>query len=407
MIRHYFDYAAATPVAPKVLHVMERFWSTEYGNPSAIHQEGILAKKAIDDARDCIADALGAPAKGIVFTSGATESIYLALVGVVRAWSNAHFGETPEIIVSAIEHDAVLETARQLEAGGVIVKRLPVDEFGIVTVSALRPLLTKNTVIVSCMLVNNEVGTLQPVNEIARIIRTWKKEVRGVSRDKSPSGEDMYPVLHTDVTQAVNYYALNIPRMGVDMLSCNASKIYGPKGVGMLYCHPLVQISPVVVGGGQERGLRAGTEPVPLIVGFSEAFVLAQDSAIQETLRLVQLRDDLFLGVEKLARELGVGMRVNGEIERRTPNNVHISFDGVDHEYLTVLLDDAGFSVSTKSACNMQEAETSHVLEAMALGGMINRPLSGLRITLGRETTRASCESLIAALREVLPLSMI
>lgn len=408
-MRYYFDHAAATPVAQEVLHAMERFWVSDYGNPSAIHKEGLVAKKALDDARETIASLMNARAEGATFTSSATESIHLALTGAVRAWKRMHPGLVPEIIVSEIEHDAVLESATQLGSEGVVVHKLPVFETGIVDTRTLAPLLSERTVIVSCMLVNNEVGTVQPVPELARIIRKWKKDAQGLSRDKAPESIDMYPLLHTDATQAVNYYELDIPRLGVDMLSCNASKIYGPKGVGMLYRHPLALIDPVIVGGGQESGLRAGTEPVALIAGFARAFEIAQNSAVTESARLVPLRDRLFDNIIKVANELNVEVFENGDRELRAPNNVHVSFKNIDHEYLTILLDDAGFAVSTKSACNMLEAEVSHVLVAMKAGAENNicQLETGLRITLGRSTTEESCDALLATLRDVLPLAVI
>jgi cysteine desulfurase len=410
--RYYFDHAAATPVLPEVLNSMERFWSLDYGNASAIHQEGLRARSAIESARESIADTLGVSSSGITFTSSATESIHLALVGVVHAWKRDHPSAVPEIITSSIEHDAVLASVRQLEAEGAIVHYLPVNEKGIVKVSELAPLLCDNTVIVSCMLVNNEIGTIQPIDEVARVLRRWKKENKDVTRDRALAAEDMYPLLHTDATQAVNYIELNIPRLGVDMLSCNASKIYGPKGVGLLYRKQIIPLSPVILGGGQESGLRGGTESVPLIVGFAKAFTLAQESALSESDRLRSLQQKLFTSIAQVAGEKSVVCHINGDLENRSPNNVHISFENVDHEYLAILLDDEGFAVSTKSACNMLEAEISHVLVAIKSSiededSRVCQLESGIRLTLGRSTDDIACDAFISALRDVLPLAVL
>lgn len=408
MKRCYFDHAAATPVLPSVIAAMEPYWSLDFGNPSAIHSEGVAAHAALDAARKRIADTLGVSMETCIFTSSTTESVHMALVGAVHAWQRQHEGERPEIIISSIEHDAVLETARLLESEGVLVHRLPVNSDGIVDFEVLMPLITMQTVLVSVMLVNNEIGTVQPIADIAHIVRKWKREVRGVQRDRAPAPEDMYPLLHTDATQAVNYYELNIPQLGVDMLSCNSSKIYGPKGIGLLYRSMSTVLVPILVGGGQEYALRAGTEPVMLAVGFAEAFAHAQHTATPESVRLMPLRMKLFTACVEAGKQHNIEMFVNGEPEyERVPNNVHVSYANTDHEYLAVLLDKEGFAVATKSACNEREAEESHVLHAIAQAKDSNpgQPLSGLRLTLGRSTTEEDVLALGAAIARVLPLA--
>lgn len=408
MKRSYFDHAAATPVSPSVLAAMEPYWSEHFGNASAIHTEGVEAHSALESARKRIADTLGVVPETCLFTSSTTESVQLAFSGAVQAWQKNHPGERAEIIISSIEHDAVLETARVLESEGVLVHRLPVTSDGIVDFEVLMPLITKQTVLVSVMLVNNEVGTVQPIADIAHIVRKWKREVRGVQRDRAPLPEDMYPLLHTDATQAVNYYELNIPQLGVDMLSCNSSKIYGPKGIALLYRSVNIVLEPTLVGGGQEFALRAGTEPVALVVGFAEAFVHAQHTATPESVRLMPLRMQLFTACVEAGKKHNIEMFVNGEPEyERVPNNVHVSYANTDHEYLAILLDKEGFAVATKSACNEREAEESHVLHAIAQAkdSSPGQPLSGLRLTLGRGTTVEDVRALGDALGRVLLLA--
>jgi cysteine desulfurase len=408
MKRCYFDHAAATPVLPAVISAMEPYWSQQFANASAIHSEGVEAKNALEGARKRIADTLGVTPETCIFTSSTTESVQLALVGAVHAWKKQHEGERPEIIISSIEHDAVLETARVLESEGVLVHRLPVTSDGIVAFEELMPLITMQTVLVSVMLVNNEVGTVQPIADVAHVVRKWKREVRGVQRDRTPAPEDMYPLLHTDATQAVNYYELNIPQLGVDMLSCNSSKIYGPKGIGLLYRSMNTVLLPMLVGGGQEFALRAGTEPVMLAVGFAEAFVHAQHTATTESVRLMPLRMQLFTACVEAGKKHNIEMFVNGEPEyERVPNNVNVSFANTDHEYLAILLDKEGFAVATKSACNEREAEESHVLHAIAQAkdSSPGQPLSALRLTLGRVTTEEEVKLLGEAIARVLPLA--
>lgn len=408
MKRYYFDHAAATPVLPAVIAAMDPYWSQQFGNASAIHTEGVFAKNSLEAARKRISDALGVTPETCVFTSSTTESVQLAFFGAVHAWQKVHEGERPEIVISSIEHDAVLETARALEAEGVLVHRLPVTSDGIIDFAELYPLITMQTVLVSVMLVNNEVGTVQPIADVAHIVRKWKREVRGVQRDRAPAPEDMYPLLHTDATQAVNYYELNIPQLGVDMLSCNSSKIYGPKGIGLLYRSTNTNLMPTIVGGGQEFGMRAGTEPVMLAVGFAEAFVRAQQMATIESVRLMPLRMQLFSACVEAGKQHNIEMFVNGEPEyERVPNNVHVSYAGVDHEYLAILLDKEGFAVATKSACNEREAEESHVLHAIAQAkdSTPGQPLSGLRLTLGLSTTEEDVRLLGEAIARVLPLA--
>jgi cysteine desulfurase len=347
MRRIYFDHASATPVDSRVLAAMESFWGVEYGNPSAIHKEGVFAHRAVDDARARTAALFGVHADEIYFTASATESANLAIIGTVRAWQETHPEQVPHIIVSAIEHDAVLEPARILASEGIRVSYLPVDEEGIVAFGALKEMITPETVLVSVMYANNEIGTIQPIREIAKSIRKWKKEHRGVVRTEKPKADDQYPLFHTDACQAANYCDIRIPSLGVDLLTINAAKVYGPKGIGLLYALRGTPFLPMIVGGAQERGFRSGTENVPGIVGFAEALVLAREIAEQESARLTLLRDHMMLKLRALSPKI----IINGSVSARLPNNVNFTVPDVDHEFLCLALDAAGFAVATKSAC--------------------------------------------------------
>lgn len=395
MKRTYLDHAAATPVDAEVVEAMKPYWTEIFGNPSSIHAEGVLAKRALADARSSIAQALSVHADEIIFTGSATESAHLAVTGSVRAWMRTHPNVRPHVVVSAIEHDAVLAALRTLSPQ-IDFSYLPVDAEGIVIVDALAQTLTERTVLVSVMYANNEIGTVQPIKEIAAVIRRWKKDVRHVTRDTKTLGDAYYPLFHSDACQATNYVRLSVPELGVDLLTINAAKIYGPKGVAALVVRRGVQIESIITGGGQEGGKRGGTEHVPLIVGFARALQITESIRVDEVARLLPLRDYL---IEGLSQQESV--TINGSRTARLPNNVNFSVENVDHEFLVLALDAKGFAVSTKSACNEADAEHSHVLEALCVargsGGS-----SGIRISLGRTTTKADIDAFLAALHDIL-----
>ena len=395
MDRIYLDHAAGTPVDPRVGSAMEPFWSTTFGNPSSIHQEGVLARRALTSARAGIASIVGMHSDEMIFTGSATESCNLALIGAVNAWKKTHPGLVPHLMVSAIEHDAVLSVARMLESEGALLTIVPVSAEGLIDVSRLVGAITKNTVIISIMYANNEIGTIEPIRDIAHEIRKWKKKVRETRRDVRESPEDAYPLFHTDATQAANYLDIHMPKLGVDLMSFNAAKIYGPKGVGVLVARRGAMLTPFILGGGQEAGLRAGTENVPGIVGLAEALTLAREIASEETARLTKLRD---LAISKLSAIEGI--TINGSRTERLPNNIHFSLAGADHEFLALAFDARGIAVATKSACNETEAETSHVLAALCEGRSQGEQ-GGIRVSLGRKTTAADIERLIETLLDI------
>lgn len=416
--RIYFDHAAATPLDERVAERMSPFGACVFGNPNAIHREGCAARKAIDDARATIANILRARTQEIVFTGSGTEAANLAIRGIVSCfpfpvsrkskesvahfpgdWQRAADGALPHVVTSAIEHHAVLEPIRDCVARGMItVTYLPPDALGCVDPKAVYAALCPETVLVSVMYANNEIGTVQPVAAIAKAIRKWKKDHGTPGRDTSEGARPSFPYFHTDACQAGNYLPLDTQRIGVDLMTINASKVYGPKGIGALFVRDGVVLAPEIRGGGQERGLRAGTENVGGVVGFACALEIAQNMREEESARLIEIRDRF----AALIRERIPEAVINGTMSRRLPNNIHATFPGADHEFLAIALDERGVACSTKSACNERDAETSHVLEALrAAANDSTVPPQGLRFSLGRGTKMGDVERVVAILRDV------
>jgi cysteine desulfurase len=368
----YLDHHATTPVDPRVRAAMEPYWSRDFGNAaSRTHRYGWRAEAAVELARERLAAAIGAlDPREIVFTSGATESDNLALQGVLRA----HESEGDGLVTVATEHPAVLDTARALERRGARVRILPVDGEGVVDLVALGQALDARTVLVSVGAANGEVGTLQPLTEIGRIC---------AERDV---------LFHSDAAQAVGKVPLDVEAQGIDLLSLSAHKLYGPKGIGALYVRRRrrsgrgrVRLEPLFFGGGHERGLRSGTLPVPLIVGFAHAVELAVAEREAEAARLARLRDRLFA---LLSGPLP-GVLWNGPpAERRLPANLNLSFEGVAADALLAQLEDV--ALSTGSACSSARPEPSHVLAALGLPK--ERIRGALRVGLGRGTREEDVE---------------
>ena len=362
--RIYLDHAATTPLRPEVRAAMEPYLSADgFGNPSSLHADGQRAKRALDAARDTLACALGAQFSEITFTSGGTEADNAALVGVMLAR-----GRGSHLITTQIEHEAVIETARFLEKLGFSVTYLPVDEQGRVAPRSVADALTDRTALVSVMHANNEVGTVQPLREIADLVHAHEA------------------YLHADAVQTFSQLPVNVHDLGVDLLSVSAHKIYGPKGVGALYVRSGIPIEPLLHGGGQERERRAGTENVPAIAGFGEAVRLLLPEREAVAARLTLLRDTFLAAL----RQRIPSMVLNGHPAERLPNNINLSFPGLDAETLLLTLDRAGISASSGSACTSGSIEPSHVLTAMGLPD--DRVNSAIRLTLGRDTTRAEVD---------------
>lgn len=369
-MRVYADHGATTPVDPAVAQAMLPYFSEAFGNPGSIHAWGQQAREAVDRAREIVARALGARPAEIVFTGGATEADNFAVVGAALA------GEPRgrHIVTTQVEHHAVLEPCRFLETRGFEVTYLPVDRTGRVDPADIRRALRHDTILVSVMHANNEIGTLQPVGEIAEAARA-----RGI-------------VVHTDAAQTVGILSTDVDRLGVDLLSVSAHKRYGPKGVGALYVRKGTPLARVQHGGAQERGRRGGTENVPGIVGFGEAMRIAAGMMAEEAGRLAALRDRLAAGLARIE-----GAHLNGHPVERLPGTVSVSFEGADSEALLMALDLAGVAASSGSACTSGSLEPSHVLRAIGLPPEVAK--GTLRLSLGRTTTDAD----VAYLLEVMP----
>ena len=375
----YLDHSATTPVRPEVLESMLPYFSLGFGNPSSIYTIGQEARKAVDDAREQAARVLGARMSEIVFTSGGTESDNAALKGA--AFALRHTGN--HIITTAIEHHAVLHTCHQLERFGFDVTYVPVDEYGIVDPQTVARAVTDETVLVSVMMANNEIGTIQPVAEIARIVKAEAQRRRRTI------------VMHTDAVQAAGFLDINVRALGVDLMSLSAHKIYGPKGVGLLYVKRGTPFEAQNAGGGQERQRRSGTENVPGIVGMSEALRLAASERERVAANCLRLRDKLIGGIfDSIDR-----VHLNGHPTQRLPNNVNISFEDIEGEPVLLGLDFAGVCASSGSACSSASLEPSHVLLAIRRSPELAQ--GSLRITLGRDNTYEDVDYLLTVLPEI------
>jgi cysteine desulfurase len=371
----YLDYAATTPVLDEVVEAMLPYLRGTFGNPSSVYGVGRDAKKGLEEARERMAAAVGAVPSEIVFTAGGTEADNLALKGgAFRARSMRRNGN--HIITTAVEHHAVLHSAEWLEKQGFRVTFLPVDAEGVVDLDALASALGPETVLVSIMLANNEVGTLQPLEEALRITR-----------------EGSRALFHTDAVQALGKVPLNLEKLGVDMASFAAHKVGGPKGSGALYVRRKTALEPVLHGGGQERDLRSGTPNVAGIVGMAVAAEIAAGEVPEEAARLSQLRDRLQEGI---LAAIG-GVKVNGAGAARVPGTVNVCIDGVEGESLLLMLDARGIAASSGSACTSGSLEPSHVL--MAMGVRPELAHGSLRLSLGRATTAEDVDAVL----EVLP----
>lgn len=377
--RIYLDHASSTPLDLEVSKKIFSLLKNDFGNPSAIHSEGVRAHSLLESAREQTARALDCHSDEIIFTSGGTESDNLAIRGIVRATNIV----APHIITTSIEHSASLETCRELQREGVRVTYLPVYENGIVRAEDVEKAITKDTILVNIMYANNEIGTIQPIREIAKVIRHARKNFGSV-----------YPFLHTDACQAVNYLPLGIPQLGVDLMTLGSSKIYGPKGVGMLYVRRLVPFSPVFSGGNQEMNRRPGTENVPLIVGAAFALEKTVQMREAEHSRLRVLQEFLFSELKKRFPNFSI----NGDEQERLPNNLNVSFPHIKSELLVIELDARGIAVSSKSACKSDDPEESHVLAAL---GKNSGEVGSIRISMGRQTKKKDLIVLLEALENI------
>jgi cysteine desulfurase len=374
----YLDYAAATPLDKRVFKVMEPYFSETFFNPSSSYQAAKQVKKALEDARARVAHWLGAKNAEIIFTAGATESINLAINGVLQQFPQG------QVLVSSIEHEAVLAVARQFDHDFI-----PVKADGIINVDALKQKITDKTVLISVGYANNELGVIQPLNEIAQLLREVRR-LRQLKNNKLP----IY--LHTDASQAACYLDLHASRMGVDLLTLNGGKMYGPKQTGVLFVHAGVALKPQILGGGQEMGLRSGTENVAGAIGLAAALDIAQNERKETIAKAGALRDEL----ERKIIELRSDAVVNGSQKKRLPNILNVSLPGSDGERLLMQLDELGVMVSTGSACAANKQTASHVLQAL---GCNDRTVQGsMRFSIGRPTTKSDIAKVVKALAKIL-----
>jgi len=372
--RIYLDHAATTPARPEAIAAMLPLLDAGGYNPSSLHAEGRAARAALDAARATVAGVLGARPREIVFTGGGSESIVLGIVGAARA--RAAHGK--HVVTSSIEHHAVLHAVETLEGEGWSVTRLPVDARGLVSVAEFRAALRPDTVLASVMLANNEIGSVQPVAELAAIARE-----RGV-------------LFHTDAVQAPGHLPLDVGALGIDLLSISAHKFYGPKGVGVLYVRGGTAIAPLIVGGGQEHGLRAGTENVAGIAGLASALALAERERPATAARLAALRD----GLESAVTAAVPDVVVNGAGAPRLPHVSSLAIAGAAADVLLIRLDLAGISASAGSACAAGSLEPSHVIAALGLPDTSSRGM--IRFSLGRATTDEQIAHVVGMLPELI-----
>ncbi|CAD6491583.1 MAG: Cysteine desulfurase IscS 2 [Candidatus Argoarchaeum ethanivorans] len=369
----YMDCGATTPVDPLVVEAMLPYFTEKFGNASSLHSFGREAKQALENSRAAVAEFIGAKPEEIVFTGGGTESDNLAIKGTAY-WHRNH---GRHIITSTIEHHAVLYTCKHLEKLGFEVTCIPVDKYGMVNPDDVRSAIREDTVLITIMHANNEIGTIEPVNEIGRIAKD-----RGI-------------YFHTDAVQSAGKIPVNVGDLCVDLLSISAHKIYGPKGVGALYVRDGIDIESLVDGGGHERTLRSGTENIPAIVGFAKACELAHQNMKSDAAHLKNLQNKIINGILKIE-----GCYLNGHPTKRLPNNIHVCFNDIDGDLLLLELDDCGIAVSTGSACSSGSLEPSHVL--LATGLKPEEAQGSLRITLGRDNTHEDVEYLLEKLTPII-----
>lgn len=371
----YLDHAAATPVDATVLAAMQPYFSEIFYNPSATYTASRHVKQSLEEARARVAYWLGARPSEIIFTAGGTEANNLAIHGVMQQYPNSN------IVVSAIEHESVLMPAHEYPCAEVAVAadgRLDLHE--------LEQSINDDTVLVSIMYANNEIGTVQSIREVAKLVDRIRQQ-------RAPNSKPLY--LHCDACQAANYLDIHVARLGVDLMTLNGGKLYGPKQSGALYVKAGIELKPLVLGGGQERALRSGTENVPAAIGFAQALDLAQSMRHEEAHRLLALQNDLFMKLETTFPTIVV----NGSRKYRLPNNVHITVPGYDNERLLIELDERGIMAASGSACNASNEEPSHVLAACGLSEADIR--SSLRFSFGRSTTNAQLNRLVEVLAQL------
>ncbi|MDE2037896.1 MAG: cysteine desulfurase [Patescibacteria group bacterium] len=382
--RIYLDHASLTPIDPRVTRAMGRYASPSYANPSSIYAEGAAARRALEEGRKAVAGFLGARPGEVVFTGSGTEANALALEGAVRAAIRAR-SKAPHIVISSVEHSSVREAAAALERDGCRVDRLPVGADGAVSAAAAGHAIGPDTVIVSVMAVNNETGAIQPVRDIAKAVK----------KARAASGGP-YPLFHTDAAQAVLYEDIGVERLGADLLTLDGGKACGPRGIGALYVRSCVPLEPVIRGGGQEHGVRSGTENLPAIMGLAEALRLGAACREAERARVASLKEAFLAGLMEIRPDASVNGPAAGSSGLSAPHILNVSIPGIDNEFLVLQLDARGIACSTKSSC-LRDQDDSYVLAAMGADGR-----SSVRFSFGRTTRPRDVRKALAALRALL-----
>ncbi len=407
----YLDYAATTPIDRRVFNAMLPYFTKEFGNPSNLYDLGLKAKRAVAEATRKITNALNCAPDEFIFAGSATEADNLALLGSVRGLTRTVRGLTrtrrgfaPKIIVSAVEHKGILAACDELKKEGCEIVELPVGKNGLVRPKDLKKALDEKTILVSITCADSETGTIQPIAEIAEIIKNFrhKNNLHPMPRTLNP-----IPFFHSDASQAAPYLDLDVEKLGVDMMTLSAHKLYGPKGIGGLYVRRGTAIEPIIFGGGQQRKLRSGTENVPAIVGFGAAMALVQKHRKTESARVKKLRDKLEAGIFKKIPKV----QLNGHKTRRLPNFLNVSILDVEGEAILLYLDEKGILVNTGSACSSESLEPSYVLTA--LGNPYEYIHGSIRFTLGKKTTATDINyvlrelpPIVEKLRRISPLNL-
>ena len=373
MKKIYLDYAATTPIDPRVTKAMLPYFSEKFGNTMSLHSFGQEAKQALEESREVVANLMKAKLNEIIFTSSATESNNLALKGI--AFANENKGR--HIVISSIEHPCIIESAKWLEKQGFEITRLKVDKYGLVEPDDVRKAIRKETILVSIMHANNEIGTIEPIEEIGKICKE-----KGV-------------YFHTDAAQSFGKILIDVNKMNIDLMTVSSHKMYGPKGAAALFIRKGTKIEPLIHGGGHESGLRSSTVNVAAIVGFAEAARICEREMKKEAKREIKLRDKLIKGVlEKIE-----GSYLNGHPRERLPNNINFSFPGIEGESLIMQLDFLGIAASTGSACSSEKLEPSHVL--LAIGLKPEQAHGSLRLSLGKWTKEKDINYVLEVLPKV------
>ena len=435
--RIYLDYASLTPIDPRIIDEVKRFSHPRYANSSSWYKEGVVSKNALDIARRKIADSIHAHPDEIIFTSGGTESNNLAIIGAVESLREKGVDyDKMHVLVSAIEHSSVRECANYLNGKGVIVDSISVGKDGVVSLDEIRNKIKINTVIVSVMTVNNEIGTIQPIREITKIIRKARKDnvdnnvnilklnsSNQVSRFNPFDFQDFnYPIFHTDASQAFLYEELNVEQLGVDLLTLDSAKVYGPHGIGNLFIRRGVPVSPVIHGGGQEFGMRSGTENLPAIMGFAKALEIANKDRAKEVIRISKLKDYFYKGLKKINKDIQVNPMISNDPAylsqnidikiknttkesgtlklQQSPHILNVFIPKIDGEFFVMQLDANGIACSTKSSC-LRDEDESYVLKSIGVNSK-----NSIRFSFGRWTKKRHINKALKVIRSVLSKSV-